>query len=100
MGSEQFKVLNMCRNTKFNPIGMVNLVSIDGDLLQIYVLTCTDASQGKPCAGAFEEDGLKGNTVTRAASRNIGKSSSCVGVPAVIPPHLVSQPRVLKSRKS
>ena len=57
--------------------------------------TCTNASQGKACGGAFEEDGLDGNTVCGRF-----KSSGYVGVPAIIPPHLVSQPRVLKSRKS
>ena len=57
--------------------------------------TCTNASKGKACAGALKED-LHRNTMTRAATGNFSKSSSYVWVPAIIPPHLVSCPGVLK----
>ena len=54
--------------------------------------TCTNASQSKACASSFEEEGLDWNTVSGRF-----ESSCHIGIPAVVPPNLVSQPRVLKS---
>ena len=88
--------LNSCHNILclFKSIGLLSLLPL-GLQTHCKIPTCTNTSKGKSCAGALKED-LHRNTMTRAATGNFSKSSSYVWVPAIIPPHLVSCPGVLK----